>query len=119
MTNERFIRIEIDGEEHHMLLSVKATEQINEVFGGLDKIGEQLEGGTPMENLKKVIQLLTILINAAASSHNRKSDDKWRTVTEEELADELTPGDLKDLKDAIMATLLTGAGRTLGEGKNA
>ena len=66
MENERTSIIKIGKKEYELVLTNKATKELNNKFGGLDKIGNKLAEATNVaDQLDLVIWLIVLLGNQA------------------------------------------------------
>ncbi len=59
--------------ERHLLFSLNAIDEMQDKFGGFDKLGEVLQG---MENIKNLRWLLTLLLNEGATENEEPLTEK-------------------------------------------
>lgn len=77
--------------ERHLLFSLNALDEIQDKFGGFDKIDELMKG---KDSLKNIRWLLTLLINEGASEDEE-------ALTEKQVGKLIHTGNFVDVKDAI------------------
>lgn len=115
--------IKIGNKEYELLLTTKATKEINNKFGGLDNVGNKLtESKSVGESLEIVIWLIVLLANQAILRKNLIEGTKEPEIKEEELEILTSPADLNDFSSAIMNALIVGTKRNVESeesGKNA
>ena len=115
--------IKIGNKEYELLLTTKATKEINNKFGGLDNVGNKLtESKSVGESLEIVIWLIVLLANQAILRKNLLEGTKESEIKEEELEILTSPADLNDFTSAIMNALIVGTKRNIESeesGKNA
>ena len=115
--------IKIGNKEYELLLTTKATKEINNKFGGLENVGNKLtESKSVGESLEIVIWLIVLLANQAILRKNLLEGTKESEIKEEELEILTSPADLNDFTSAIMNALIVGTKRNIESdesGKNA
>ena len=115
--------IKIGNKEYELLLTTKATKEINNKFGGLENVGNKLtESKSVGESLEIVIWLIVLLANQAILRKNLIEGTKEPEIKEEELEILTSPADLNDFTSAIMNALIVGTKRNIESdesGKNA
>ena len=115
--------IKIGNKEYELLLTTKATKEINNKFGGLENVGNKLtESKSVGESLEIVIWLIVLLANQAILRKNLVEGTKEPEIKEEELEILTSPADLNDFTSAIMNALIVGTKRNIESeesGKNA
>ena len=115
--------IKIGNKEYELLLTTKATKEINNKFGGLENVGNKLtESKSVGESLEIVIWLIVLLANQAILRKNLLEGTKEPEIKEEELEILTSPADLNDFTSAIMNALIVGTKRNIESeesGKNA
>ena len=115
--------IKIGNKEYELLLTTKATKEINNKFGGLENVGNKLtESKSVGESLEIVIWLIVLLANQAILRKNLIEGTKEPEIKEEELEILTSPADLNDFSSAIMNALIVGTKRNIESdesGKNA
>ena len=115
--------IKIGNKEYELLLTTKATKEINTKFGGLENVGNKLtESKSVGESLEIVIWLIVLLVNQAILRKNLVEGTKEPEIKEEELEILTSPADLNDFTSAIMNALIVGTKRNIESeesGKNA
>lgn len=114
MANERSSVIKIGNRSYELLLTTKATKEINSKFGGIEKIGDKLAQSKDVgESIDLVIWLIVILANQSIIRKNliEKKDEPVLKVEEVEVL--TSPSDLNDYTDAIMEALLKGTKRNV------
>lgn len=112
MANERASSIRIGKKEYELLLTTRATREIGEKFGGLDKVGTKLaEAKDASESLALVVWLVVLLANQSILRSNLEMGEKKPTLTEEEVEILTSPADLNSYADAILECLVRGTKR--------
>lgn len=121
--SERGAMITLCGSQYELILTTKATKEINRRYGGLGKLGDKL---TKSENFEEIIDelvwLLTLLINQGILVHNAVNKllgEKQKSLFSEDDIEVLTsPADFADYKDAIFEALQKGAMRHIKSEEN-
>ena len=75
----RVTYIELLGQQHPLCFSLAASEAMDEAFGGLDKMQEELQSGSICRVAKATDKVLTILLKAGriyASARGEELPDK-------------------------------------------
>ena len=116
---ERTATIKIGKKECELILTTKATKEINAKFGGLENIGTQLtESKDVASSLEIVVWLIVLLANQSILRHNLESEDKKPLITEEEVELFTSPADLNSYTEAIMGCLVKGTKRNIESEEN-
>lgn len=92
--------INIGGRERHLLFSLNALDEIQDKFGGYDKLGEVFN----QENkdwIKNTRWLLTLLINEGA-------DEGEPELTEKQVGRLIYTGNIFDVQNAILKAFAVG-----------
>lgn len=115
MTNERTTNILIGGDEHHLLLTTKATKEIAARYGGLENLGDKLMKSENFEMaIGEIVWLITLLANQSILVHNIKNKDNQRELLTEDTVELLTtPFELASFKEAITSALIKGTKRNV------
>ena len=114
MAEENKSVIKIGNKEYELLLTTKATKEINNKFGGLENVGNKLtESKSVGESLEIVIWLIVLLANQAILRKNLIEGTKEPEIKEEELEILTSPADLNDFTSAIMNALIVGTKRNI------
>ena len=113
---ERGAMITLCGSQYELILTTKATKEINRRYGGLGKLGDRLsKAETFEETIDELVWLLTLLINQGILVHNAVNKllgEKQKPLFSEDDIEVLTsPADFADYKDAIFEALQKGAMR--------
>ena len=112
MANERSAAIKIGSREYELILTTRATKEIGEKFGGLDKIGSKLTDSKDVaESLSLVCWLIALLANQAILRHNLESGEDKPLLKEEDVEILTSPADLNSYVEAIMECLVKGTKR--------
>ena len=112
MENERTSKIKIGKKEYELILTNKATKELNNKFGGLDKIGNKLaEANNVAEQLDLVIWLIVLLANQAILRSNLENGESKELLKEEDVDVLTSPADLATYTEAIMDCLVKGTNR--------
>ena len=123
MMSERGAMITLCGEQHEMILTTRATKEINRRYGGLGKLGDKLSKSENFEEtIDELVWLLTLLINQGILVHNAVNKffaEKQKPLFSEDDIEVLTsPADFADYKDAIFEALQKGAMRHIKSEEN-
>ena len=121
--NERGAMITLCGSQYELILTTKATKEINRRYGGLGKLGDRLsKAETFEETIDELVWLLTLLINQGILVHNAVNKllgEKQKPLFSEDDIEVLTsPADFADYKDAIFEALQKGAMRHVKSEEN-
>jgi len=112
--DERTSIIKIGEKEYELILTNKATKEINNKFGGLGNIGNKLaESANVTESLDLVIWLIVLLANQAILRHNIESGEQKPLLKEEDVEVLTSPADLNTYTEAIMDCLVKGTNRNV------
>jgi len=105
----------VDGSRYDLLLSNRATKEISERYGGLEKLGEKLMRADSFEMaLDEICWLVALLANQAIKAHNLRTPDQKKTMLDiEELEILTTPGELMSFQGAIAEALTDGMRREI------
>ena len=120
---ERGAMITLCGSQYELILTTKATKEINRRSGGLGKLGDRLsKAETFEETIDELVWLLTLLINQGILVHNAVNKllgEKQKPLFSEDDIEVLTsPADFADYKDAIFEALQKGAMRHIKSEEN-
>ena len=117
--SENTSTIKIGNKEYELILTNKATKEINLKFGGLDNIGNKLaESKSVAESLDLVIWLLVLLANQSILRYNLENDNKKDLLKEEDVEILTSPADLNSYTEAIMDCLVKGTKRNVESEEN-
>ncbi|MBQ3953277.1 MAG: hypothetical protein II679_03310 [Ruminococcus sp.] len=121
--SERGAMITLCGSQYELILTTKATKEINRRYGGLGKLGDRLsKAETFEETIDELVWLLTLLINQGILVHNAVNKllgEKQKPLFSEDDIEVLTsPADFADYKDAIFEALQKGAMRHIKSEEN-
>lgn len=116
--SERGAMITLCGEKYEMILTTKATKEINSRYGGLGKLGDKLSKSEDFEEvIDELVWLLTLLINQGIAVENfkrRTRGEEYIPIFRTEEIEILTsPADFAEYKDAIFEALKKGATRNI------
>jgi len=116
--SERGAMITLCGEEYEMILTTKATKEINSRYGGLGKLGDRLSQSKNFEEvIDELVWLLTLLINQGIAVENfkrRTRGEEYVPIFKPEEIEILTsPADFAEYKGAILEALQKGATRNV------
>ena len=120
---ERGAMITLCGSQYELILTTKATKEINRRYGGLGKLGDKLSKSENFEEtIDELVWLLTLLINQGILVHNAVNKllgEKQKPLFSEDDIEVLTsPADFADYKDAIFEALQKGAMRHIKSEEN-
>ena len=121
--SDRGAMITLCGSQYELILTTKATKEINRRYGGLDKLGDKLSKSENFEEIiDELVWLLTLLINQGLLVHNAVNKffaEKQKPLFSEDDIEGLTsPADFADYKDAIFEALQKGAMRHIKSEEN-
>ena len=121
--SERGAMITLCGSQYELILTTKATKEINRRYGGLGKLGDKLSKSENFEEIiDELVWLRTLLINQGVLVHNVGNKffaEKQRPLFSEDDIEVLTsPADFADYKDAIFEALQKGAMRHIKSEEN-
>lgn len=121
--SDRGAMITLCGSQYELILTTKATKEINRRYGGLDKLGDKLSKSENFEEIiDELVWLLTLLINQGILVHNAVNKffaEKQKPLFSEDDIEVLTsPADFADYKDAIFEALQKGAMRHVKSEEN-
>ena len=121
--SDRGAMITLCGSQYELILTTKATKEINRRYGGLDKLGDKLSKSENFEEIiDELVWLLTLLINQGILVHNAVNKllgEKQKPLFSEDDIEVLTsPADFADYKDAIFEALQKGAMRHIKSEEN-
>lgn len=111
-TTDRSSFITLGGVEYELLFTTYATKAISKRYGGLENLGNELEGSKDVDkSLDEIVWLISLLANQPIMIYNLWNDNKKQLLTEEMVSLLTTPSDLASYKDAIMTAMLKGTKR--------
>ena len=84
--------------ERHLLFSLNVIDEMQDKFGGFDKLAEMLKGKDGIKNLR---WLLTLLLNEGA-------DDGEEQLTEKQVGKMIHTGNFNEVKTAIFKAFAMG-----------
>lgn len=92
--------IELNGKKYYMLFSLNVLDEIQDKFGGYDKLDEALSNSKDM--IKNIRWLFTLLLNEGMP-------DGEPELTEKQVGKLIHVGNLNDIKGAIFGAFAYGA----------
>lgn len=118
MVSERGAMITLCGEEYEMILTTRATKEINRRYGGLGKLGDKLSGASNFEEvIDELVWLITLLVNQSILIHNAKNKFLPENIkplfTEDDIELLTSPADFVEYKGAITEALQKGTVRNI------
>lgn len=102
--------ITLNGEEYGLLFSLNALDEMQERFGGYDKLHEVFNQDNK-DWVKDTRWLFTLLINEARLAENENAE----TLSEQKVGRLINAGNLREIQQAIFAAFAAG---TTGEKEN-
>ncbi len=102
--------ITLNGEEYGLLFSLNALDEMQERFGGYDKLHEVFNKDNK-DWVKDTRWLFTLLINEARLAENENAE----TLSEQKVGRLINAGNLREIQQAIFAAFAAG---TTGEKEN-
>ena len=95
-------RANIGGTSYELILTTAATKAINEKFGGLSKLGDELSGS---EGIEAACWLVALLANQGIRRQNLFASEKRPELTEEAVELLTTPVELAELTQAAVEAI--------------
>lgn len=113
--SDRSSVITLGENEYELILTTLATKSIARRYGGLENLGEKLQGSEHFEDaLDEIVWLITLLANQSIMIWNLWHDSDKKPLLSEEMVELLTtPYDLAEYKTAIMNAMYKGAKRNV------
>lgn len=103
--------VTLKGKDYNLLFSLNALDELQDKFGGYDKLGEVFN-----ENNKNWVKdtkwLLTLLINEGLLNE----DDNAELLTEQQVGRMIHVGNMKEVQQAIFASFAAGTAGDKTEG---
>ncbi len=96
--------VTLNGKEYGLLFSLNALDEIQEKFGGYDKLSEILNSDNK-DLFKNIKWLFALLINEARLA----DDENAELLTEDRVGRIVTAGNIGEIKNAIYAAFAKGA----------
>lgn len=87
--------MELNGKEYHLLFSLNALDEMQDRFGGYDKLDKAFDSGNP-QMIKDLRWLMTLVINEGM-------EEGQEPLTEKQAGKMIHLGNLKQIKNAIFA----------------
>lgn len=105
--------MELNGKEYHLLFSLNALDEMQDRFGGYDKLDKAFDSSNP-QMIKDLRWLLTLVINEGM-------EEAQEPLTEQQVGRMIHLGNLQQIKDAIFAAFVysTNGGEEKAEGEEA
>lgn len=89
------LAVELNGKEYHLLFSLNVLDEMQDRFGGYDKLDKAFDGSNP-QMIKDLRWLLTLVINEGM-------EEGMEPLTERQAGRMIHVGNLQQIKDAIFA----------------
>lgn len=90
--------MELNGKEYHLLFSLNALDEMQDRFGGYDKLDKAFDSSNP-QMIKDLRWLLTLVINEGM-------EEGKEPLTEQQVGRMIHLGNLQQIKDAIFAAFV-------------
>lgn len=90
--------VELNGKEYHLLFSLNALDEMQDRFGGYDKLDKAFNSSNP-NMIKDLRWLLTLVINEGM-------EEGQEPLTEQQVGRMIHLGNLQQIKDAIFAAFV-------------
>lgn len=118
MPDDRSAAIRVGDSEFRLMLTTRATKEIAQRYGGIEKLGDKLLKTENFEMaLDEIVWLITLLANQEIMAHNLKHKEQPKDLLTTEEVELLTsPFELAAYKDAIMAAMYNGTRREIVSG---
>ena len=121
--SERGAMINLCGSQYELILTTKATKEINRRYGGLGKLGDKLSKSENFEEtIDELVWLITLLVNQSILIHNAKNKFSPENIkplfTEEDIELLTSPADFVEYKGAITEALQKGTVRHIKSEEN-
>lgn len=101
------------GKDYRLLFTLNALDEIQEKFGGYDKLGEVFNQNNP-DWIKDTKWLLTLLINEGLL----EEDENAELLEEKQVGRMIHVGNLKEVQKAILASFALGTSGDKEPGEN-
>lgn len=111
--DDRAEKVVIGGEEYDLLLTTLATKEIAQKYGGLDKLGDMMQGGDIIQSLDEVAWLIATLANQPIMIANRKNHEKRELLTVEDVELMTSPADIGNMRNTIIFAIGKGMKRNV------
>ncbi|MBU5627705.1 hypothetical protein KQI82_12375 [Oscillibacter sp. MSJ-2] len=113
--DDRSVAVTIGGEEYKLLLTTRATMEIAQKYGGLDKMGENMmQSDNIKDALEEICWLIALLANQSITIWNLWNPSEAKSLLSTEKLEYMTsPADIADLKDNIMLAITKGMKRNV------
>lgn len=105
--------VTLKGKDYNLLFSLNALDELQDKFGGYDKLGEVFNENNPSW-VKDTKWLLTLLINEGLLN----KDDNAELLTEQQVGRMIHVGNMKEVQQAIFASFAAGTAGDKAEGNN-
>lgn len=90
--------MELNGKEYYLLFSLNALDEMQDRFGGYDKLDKAFNSDNP-EMIKDLRWLLTLIMNEGM-------EEGQELLTEKQVGKMIHLGNLQQIKDAIFAAFV-------------
>lgn len=121
--SDRGAMITLCGKQYELILTTRATKEINRRYGGLGNLGDKLTNADNFEEvIDELVWLIALLVNQSILVNNAKnkfSPENIKPLFDEEDIELFTsPADFVDYKDAIFEALKKGTERHVKSEEN-
>ena len=103
--------VTLKGKDYNLLFSLNALDELQDKFGGYDKLGEVFNENN-QNWVKDTKWLLTLLINEGLLNE----DDNAELLTEQQVGRMIHVGNMKEVQQAIFASFAAGTAGDKTEG---
>lgn len=103
--------VTLKGKDYNLLFSLNALDELQDKFGGYDKLGEVFNENN-QSWVKDTKWLLTLLINEGLLNE----DDNAELLTEQQVGRMIHVGNMKEVQQAIFASFAAGTAGDKTEG---
>lgn len=103
--------VTLKGKDYNLLFSLNALDELQDRFGGYDKLGEVFNENNPSW-VKDTKWLLTLLINEGLLNE----DENAELLTEQQVGRMIHVGNMKEVQQAIFASFAAGTAGSKEEG---
>lgn len=95
--------IELNGKQYHLLFSLNVLDEVQDRFGGFDKLNQVFDQNNP-KMMKDLKWLLTTLINEGMDE-----DAGEKELTDRQVGKMIHLGNINEIKNAILGAFSYGA----------
>lgn len=115
MIKDYKFNLEVEGKEYELVFNLNVMQEIQEVYGTLEKWGELTDGRAGEVNVKALIFGLTQMINEATDMRNDEKGTNDPVLTEKQVGRLITKAGIQNSANKLNEAIVES---TKGEEKN-